>query len=184
VVGPSGDAVAVTSTINTYFGSKLMTEDGIILNNEMDDFSTPGFSNAFGFEPSPMNFVRPFKRPMSSSAPTIILNGDDDQVVFTGGASGGSRITTAVTQVALNVLSFCQSIRDAVDSPRLHHQLLPVWIYGEYAYPEDRVEYLVVRSGANAFALQRSGRQSERKTQPSLARVIGPHRPLLELHVG
>lgn len=126
----------------TFHCSKLMTEDGIILNNEMDDFSTPGFTNAFGFEPSPANFIRPHKRPLSSSAPVIVLD-RDGLVQFVAGASGGSKITTAVAQVALNVLSFCESVREAVDRPRIHHQLLPVWISGERNYPEDRIADLV-----------------------------------------
>jgi gamma-glutamyltranspeptidase len=119
-----------------------MTEDGIILNNEMDDFSTPGFTNAFGFEPSPINFIRPYRRPLSSSAPVIVLD-DDGVVQFVAGASGGARITTAVAQVALNVLSFCDTVRDAVDKSRIHHQLLPVWIFGESDYPDERVVELV-----------------------------------------
>lgn len=107
----------------------------------MDDFSTPGFSNAFGFAPSPSNFIWPFKRPLSSSSPVIVVD-DDGLVQFVAGASGGSKITTATAQVLLNVLSFCKSVRDAVDMPRIHHQLLPVWISGERDYPQSRTDEL------------------------------------------
>jgi gamma-glutamyltranspeptidase/glutathione hydrolase/leukotriene-C4 hydrolase len=107
----------------------------------MDDFSTPGFSNAFGFPPSPYNFIWPFKRPLSSSAPVIVVD-DEGKVQFVAGASGGSKITTATAQVLLNVLSFCESVRDAVDRPRIHHQLLPDWISGERDYPQARTTEL------------------------------------------
>lgn len=74
VVGPNRDAVAITSTINTHFGAKLMTRHGIILNNQMDDFSSPNITNAYGFEPSPRNFIWPKKRPLSSTSPTIVTS--------------------------------------------------------------------------------------------------------------
>ena len=63
-------------TVNLYFGARVMTDNGIVMNNEMDDFSTPGFKNAFGYDPSPENFVEPGKRPMSSSSPSIVFDSD------------------------------------------------------------------------------------------------------------
>eukprot|EP00040_Diaphanoeca_grandis_P044861 m.13890 g.13890 ORF g.13890 m.13890 type:complete len:650 (-) comp9901_c0_seq1:141-2090(-) len=147
VVGPNDDAVAVTSTINTHFGSKLMTKHGIILNNEMDDFSSPGITNAFGYDPSPANYIWPFKRPLSSMTPTIITS-PQDKVEVVIGASGGSQITTAVVNVVLNVLSFCMSARDAIDAPRLHHQLLPDVVVGEAGYSTTK-QALLERLGHN-----------------------------------
>lgn len=141
VVGPDGDAVAITSTINTNFGAKIMTSDGIVLNNQMDDFSTPGFSNAFGYPPAPANFIRPRKRPLSSSAP-VVITGRDGKVQLVAGASGGSKIITAVAQVVVNVFLFCQSARSAVDAPRIHHQLLPDHISGEHNFPVPVQQYL------------------------------------------
>ena len=87
-------------------------------------FPAPGITNAYGFEPSPDNFIWPWKRPLSSTSPTIVV-GADGRFEMAVGASGGSKITTGVAQVVLNVLSFCRSVRDAVDEPRIHHQLLP-----------------------------------------------------------
>ena len=133
VIGPDGDAVGITSTINLYWGSKVLTDDGILLNNEMDDFASPNITNAFGVEPSPANFIRPGKRPLSSSAPTIVLDASG-HVRAVAGASGGTRITTATAQVLLNALLFGLSAAEAVEQPRLHHQLLPGHIFGENAF--------------------------------------------------
>lgn len=71
---------------------------GILLNNQMDDFSTPGISNGFDLEPSPANFIKPGKRPLSSMCPMIILDENGD-AIFVGGSAGGSRITTTNTHV-------------------------------------------------------------------------------------
>lgn len=60
-------------TVNTFFGSKVITDDGIVLNNEMDDFSSPNITNAYGLRPSPANFIRPGKRPLSSTSPAIVV---------------------------------------------------------------------------------------------------------------
>jgi gamma-glutamyltranspeptidase/glutathione hydrolase/leukotriene-C4 hydrolase len=74
VVDKNNQAVAVTSTVNLVFGAKIMTPQGIILNNEMDDFSSPGITNAFGYQPAPANFIAPYKRPLSSSTPTVVAD--------------------------------------------------------------------------------------------------------------
>ncbi|KAJ1730190.1 hypothetical protein LPJ61_003146 [Coemansia biformis] len=117
-------AVSLTSTINLEFGSRIMDpRTGIILNDEMDDFSTTNMTNGFGLRPSPNNKIVPGKRPLSSTAATIVeSNGHVELVV---GGSGGSRILTAVLQVIVNVLDFGMQLDDAVDRPRLHHQLIP-----------------------------------------------------------
>ncbi|CAG8566066.1 10304_t:CDS:10 [Diversispora eburnea] len=123
-VDVSGMAVAFTSTINQIWGSQVMDPvTGIILNNEMDDFSIPGKPNTFGLWPSPYNFVAPNKRPLSSMVPTIVERNGEFELAL--GGSGGARILTAVLQVLLNVFDFDMNILQAIDAPRAHHQLLP-----------------------------------------------------------
>jgi gamma-glutamyltranspeptidase/glutathione hydrolase len=125
VIDAAGNAVACTETINTAFGSLVVEPKfGIILNNEMDDFTAhPGVANAFGLKQSEANRVAPGKRPLSSMTPTILVR--DGKAVFALGASGGPRIITATTQVLLRLARDGMSPREAVDAPRLHHQWLP-----------------------------------------------------------
>ncbi|XP_065664293.1 glutathione hydrolase 1 proenzyme [Hydra vulgaris] len=145
VVGPNGDAVTVMSTINGYLGAKFRScKLGFIYNNEMDDFSTPGISNEFGLPPSEENFIKPDKRPMSSSVPVILLDSHKNVRLVTGG-SGGSIITTAVAQVIMNHLWFGMSMRDAVQQPRVHSQLVPSVVYVEPRMPEKVLEELKKR---------------------------------------
>ena len=116
----------MTSTINLSFGSRLMVpETGIIMNDEMNDFSITNSSNAFGFVPSPVNFIVPGKRPLSSISPTIVEFVGNGKLYFITGAAGGSRIITAVVQSIWNVLDRGMDSLDAVKEPRLHDQLEP-----------------------------------------------------------
>ncbi|OMJ16651.1 Gamma-glutamyltranspeptidase 1 [Smittium culicis] len=139
-----GMAVSLTSTINLYFGSKLIDPvTGVIFNNEMDDFGTPGLINAFGLSPSPSNFIAPGKRPLSSTSATIVEK--DGKVEFVLGASGGSRIITATSQVFLNMVEFGKSLKDAVDMPRIHDQMLPEVTEFELSYPKYILDSLASR---------------------------------------
>eukprot|EP00898_Chlorokybus_atmophyticus_P002614 jgi/Chlat1/3353/Chrsp23S03664 len=124
VVDSMRNAVAMTSTINTYFGAKVLsTQTGIVLNDEMDDFSIPGKPNAYGMAPSPANYVAGAKRPLSSMSPTIVLQGDHVKLVV--GASGGPRIITSTVAVTLAVIAQGLEPYRAVSNARVHHQLYP-----------------------------------------------------------
>ena len=125
VVDRFGNAVAVTQSVNTRFGSKLLVpKAGIVLNNEMDDFAIhPEVGNVYGLIGNEANALEPRKRPLSSMSPTIIVRGDRPELVL--GASGGPRIITATLQTILNVLDFKMPVAAAVAAPRVHHQWLP-----------------------------------------------------------
>jgi len=126
VMDGSGMAVALTTTINTSFGSRVIApKSGIVLNNEMDDFATrPGRPNAFGLVQGEANAVSPGKRPLSSMTPTVVL-GADGRAELAVGASGGPTIITSTYQVLRGILEEGKSPQDAVDALRWHHQWLP-----------------------------------------------------------
>ncbi len=125
VIDKFGNAVSVTTTINSAYGAKVVVDGaGFLLNNEMDDFSAkPGEPNQFGLTGSEANKIEPGKRMLSSMTPTIVLK--DDKAVLILGSPGGSTIPTAVLQVVLNYLVFGMQVQAAVNSPRIHHQWLP-----------------------------------------------------------
>eukprot|EP00127_Corallochytrium_limacisporum_P003338 Clim_evm27s148 gene=Clim_evmTU27s148 len=132
IVGPDGDAVSLTSTVNLIFGAGVMSPGlGVVLNNEMDDFSSPNITNYFGLPPSPANHIAPGKRPLSSSTP-VIIEDSSKEVVLVLGAAGGTKITTGVYQVILRCLKFKHSIFSAIEMPRFHHQLVPNTVTVEY----------------------------------------------------
>jgi len=140
-----GMAISLTSTVNLLFGSKLMVpETGIIMNNEMNDFSIPNVTNAFGYVPSPANFVRPGKRPLSSISP-VIVELPDGTLYFVVGAAGGSRITTSTIQSLWHVLDRNLTSLEALAQPRLHDQLIPQTTYFEYAYDNSTVAFMKER---------------------------------------
>ncbi|AMD22898.1 HHR129Wp [Eremothecium sinecaudum] len=125
IVDYNGNAVSLTATVNLLFGSLVHdSSTGIVFNNEMDDFSQPGKSNTFGISPSIYNFPEPHKRPLSSTAPTIICNelGLPDMII---GAAGGSRIVTAILQTIIRSYWYNMPLLQAISFPRIHHQLLP-----------------------------------------------------------
>ncbi|PPQ98636.1 hypothetical protein CVT24_003969 [Panaeolus cyanescens] len=144
VIDKSGMAVAVTSTVNLIFGSQVLDpETGIILNDEMDDFSTPGFPNAFGLWPSPYNYPEPGKRPLSSTAPTIIEHPNGEIYLAIGG-SGGSRIFGSIFQVLIN-LEWGMDISSAIEYGRLHNQLYPLITDADDVYPLSIIDELQQR---------------------------------------
>ncbi|KAF7855327.1 uncharacterized protein EAF02_011586 [Botrytis sinoallii] len=128
----SGLTIAMTSTINTLFGSRLMVpETGVIMNNEMNDFSIPNTTNAFGYAPAPANFIQPFKRPLSSISPTIVEY-PNGTVYIAHASAGGSRIITEVIQHLWHVLDQNMTSAESLRQPRLHDQLSPNNVYFEY----------------------------------------------------
>ncbi|KAK8133322.1 Glutathione hydrolase proenzyme [Apiospora kogelbergensis] len=138
----SGLAISLTTTINTLFGSRVMVpETGVIMNNEMNDFSIPASSNAFGFIPSPANFIKPGKRPLSSVS-NMIAESADGKLYLVVGSAGGSRIITATIQNVHNVLDRNMTTPQALAQPRLHDQLVPDQVSFEYTYDNSTVAYM------------------------------------------
>uniref|UniRef100_A0A0N5BFC2 Gamma-glutamyltranspeptidase 1 n=1 Tax=Strongyloides papillosus TaxID=174720 RepID=A0A0N5BFC2_STREA len=143
VLDEDGNGVSCTSTANHYFGSVRASPTlGIIWNNQMDDFSTPGVSNDFGYVPSPSNFIKPGKRPMSSMSPAIIYHKKSGEVKMVIGASGGSFIISATAQTIIRSMLFNQTVKEAVDAPRFHNQYLPYKTDYEYFAPNELIEIL------------------------------------------
>ena len=117
-------AISLTTTVNLLFGSQLVVpETGVIMNNEMNDFSIPGQSNAFGYAPSPANFIKPGKRPLSSISPTIVEWIRNGTLYYVIGSAGGSRIITATVQNLWHVLDQNETVKESLAEPRLHDQV-------------------------------------------------------------
>lgn len=142
VVDKEGNAVSVTTTLNGGYGSKTVVAGaGFFLNNEMDDFSVkPGVPNMFGAVGKEANAIAPNKRMLSSMTPTIVLKNNKPFLVV--GTPGGTTIPTSVFQTIVNVIDFNQSISDAVDNPKFHHQWLPDQVMVENNFPVNTSESL------------------------------------------
>ncbi|KAI4248621.1 MAG: hypothetical protein LQ352_005885 [Teloschistes flavicans] len=139
----SGMAISLTTTINLLFGSQLIVpETGVIMNNEMNDFSIPNSSNAFGYVPSASNFIRPGKRPLSSISPTIVEFLANNTLYAAVGSAGGSRIITATIQNLWHVLDQGLTSAASLAQPRLHDQLQPNQVSFEYAYNNETVAFM------------------------------------------
>jgi gamma-glutamyltranspeptidase/glutathione hydrolase len=125
IVDAQGNAVSVTTTLNSYFGSKVMVEGaGFFLNNEMDDFSAkPGVANLYGLVGNEANSIAPGKRMLSSMTPSLVSK--DGKLFMVVGTPGGSTIITSVYQTLLDVIDFKMGMQEAVNAPRFHHQWLP-----------------------------------------------------------
>ena len=147
IVDQFGNAIAVTTTLNGTFGSKLFADElGFFLNNEMDDFSSkPGFPNMYGLIGGEANKIEPKKRMLSSMSPTIVEK--DGELYMTLGTPGGSTIITSVVQTILNVHEFEMTMNEAVNSPRFHHQWKPDSIRIELDYFDRDVIEALLKSG-------------------------------------
>jgi len=142
VVDAEGNAVAVTTTINDWFGSRVTAEGlGFLMNDEMDDFSAkPGVPNADGLIQGSANAIGPGKRPLSSMTPTIVTR--DGKVFLVLGSPGSSKIITTVANVLMGVIDYRMNIQEAVNAPRFHNQWLPDVLNVERWFSPDTVQAL------------------------------------------
>ncbi|XP_057321865.1 scoloptoxin SSD14-like isoform X3 [Microplitis mediator] len=143
VLSPTGDAVSITSSINAPFGSFLVGEQtGILFNNGMNDFSIPSVVNFFGLPgSSKQNSIQPGKRPLSSMAPSIFVN-TDGNVKMVIAASGGTRIISSLACAIARILWMGNTIKEAIDASRIHHQLLPMTLNYESGISKSVIEGL------------------------------------------
>jgi gamma-glutamyltranspeptidase/glutathione hydrolase len=142
VVDPDGNAVAVTTTINDWFGSRVTADGlGFLLNDEMDDFSSkPGVPNADGLIQGTANEIGPGKRPLSSMTPTIVVH--NGKTVMVLGSPGSSKIITTVANVLMGVVDYGMNLQEAVNAPRFHNQWLPDVVNVEKWFSPDTVNTL------------------------------------------
>ncbi|MBL8267229.1 gamma-glutamyltransferase, partial [Steroidobacter sp.] len=158
VVDKEGNAVAVTTTLNSMYGSRVTIGSlGFLLNNEMDDFSAKaGVPNMFGLVQSDANLVGPNKRPLSAMSPTIVLK--DGKLWLVLGSPGGPTIITTVANILVGVVDFGLDIQQAVNAPRFHHQWLPDRIQMERnRFSPDTIKLLEGRGHTIAFGLGGDG---------------------------
>ncbi len=179
----AGYWVAITATVNTSFGSKLIVPGtGIVLNNEMDDFSSqPGVPNVFGLIGAENNAVAPGKRPLSSMSPTIVLDAEDNPVL-TVGAAGGPKIISQVVQTIIRTLDYGEPLDTAVAAPRLHHQWRPDQVLAEEAVPA-RVRMGLEKIGHSIATLPESG-VTQAIGRDEAGDLVGVHDPRVPGKVG
>lgn len=142
VADAAGNAVAVTYTLNTNFGSGIVADGtGILLNNEMDDFSAkPGVANVYGLTGGEANAIQPGKRPLSSMTPTIVLR--DGRPWLVTGSPGGARIITTVLETVVDAIDFGMNPAEAAAQPRFHHQWQPDELRVEKGFSPDTLALL------------------------------------------
>ena len=147
IIDDKGNAVSVTYTINSLFGSGIMAPGtGFFLNNEMNDFSVkPGSPNQFGLVQGEANSIAPGKRPLSSMTPTVVLK--NGQPFLVTGSPGGSRIITITLETIVNVIDHHMNLQRAVDAPRIHQQWLPSFVQLEPHALSPGVEKKLERMG-------------------------------------
>ena len=139
-------AISLTTTINDFFGSQIMVpETGIIMNDEMNDFSIPVIDNAFGNKPSPANLIQPGKRPLSSISPVIVEFLTNSSLYFVVGGAGGTRIITSVVETLWHVLDQGLTAPEALARPRFHDQLSPNQVEFDWTYDNSTVAYMASR---------------------------------------
>jgi gamma-glutamyltranspeptidase/glutathione hydrolase len=176
VVDATGNAVSMTTTINSFYGIKAVVEGaGFFVNNEMDDFSAqPGTPNMFGLVQGEANAIAPGKRMLSAMTPTIVVR-PDGSLLLVVGSPGGSTIITNVFQNIVNVVDYGMTVVEAVHAPRLHHQHLP-----------DRIEYEPgALDSATIAALEAMGHTlRERYSEAALYPYIGDIQAIMVLPDG
>jgi gamma-glutamyltranspeptidase/glutathione hydrolase len=177
VIDKWGNAVSNTYTLNFSYGSKITVPGtGILLNNEMDDFSiTPGVPNAYGLTGGDYNAIAPGKRMLSSMTPTIVLK--DGKPFLITGSPGGSLIITTVLQIITNVIDFGMNISEATDAVRVHHQWLPDELRVEKGLSEDTIRLLSAMGYKVVTGDTMGSAQSITKIGNFLFRATDPRRP-------
>ena len=175
-VDAAGNWVALTQTINTSYGSKVIVPGtGVVLNNQMDDFAiAPGTPNAFGLVGAEANAVAPGKRPLSSMSPTIVL--ENDRPVLTIGAAGGPTIITQVVQGLVRSLDLGLPLDQAIGEPRIHHQWSPDEVRVEKQLSENLAAALQQR-GHTLKTIEKMGVSQGIRFDPATKTFFGVHDP-------
>jgi len=176
VVDAEGNAVANTYTLNFSYGTGLVADGtGILLNNELDDFSAkPGVPNAYGLIGGDANAVEPGKRPLSSMSPTLVLK--DEKPFLVTGSPGGSRIITTTLQMILNVIDHGMNVAEATHAPRIHHQWLPDELRVEEGLSPDTIRLLEQRGQKVVIKNAMGSTQSIMVTDDGLYGASDPRR--------
>lgn len=172
-----GNAVANTYTLNFGYGSGIVVAGtGILLNDEMDDFSSkPGVPNAYGLIGGAANAIEPGKRPLSSMTPTIVMK--DGQAFLATGSPGGSRIITTTLQILLNVIDHGLNVAAATYAPRVHHQWLPDELRVERGLSPDTLAALAAMGHTVVEGDAMGSTQSAVRTDAGFFGAADPRRP-------